>query len=291
MGWGAARKLRQSVANLGRILAVEVSCAARGLDLRAPLQPGMATAAALVALRADVPGPGQEVPGAGARRGQRLVRSAALLAATEAAIGPLSRLAVARRPAARPRRIRRHRRRVRARAQHAEEHGMDSVWLFDHVLTPVTLRSPYPTTRATLAGRGTVARPARGDRRARRRHLAHPDRDAGAGCALRHPIVLGTLRDHRAVRARPVIWASAGLDARGVRRARRTVRRPRRAHGRVRRRAPHIWSGTPAGSRAASTAGRRPLHPRRPAHPDSPRRPRGSRPCAGAAARRRLATI
>ena len=33
---------------------------------------------------------------------------------------------------------------VRARAQHAEEHGMDSVWLFDHVLTPVTLRSPYP---------------------------------------------------------------------------------------------------------------------------------------------------
>ena len=46
--------------NLGRILAVEVSCAARGLDLRAPLQPGAATAAALAALRADVPGPGPD---------------------------------------------------------------------------------------------------------------------------------------------------------------------------------------------------------------------------------------
>jgi probable F420-dependent oxidoreductase len=34
--------------------------------------------------------------------------------------------------------------RVRAQARHAEEHGFDSVWLFDHVLTPVTLTSTYP---------------------------------------------------------------------------------------------------------------------------------------------------
>ena len=40
MGWGAARKLRTVVANLGRILAVELTCAARALDLRAPLEPG-----------------------------------------------------------------------------------------------------------------------------------------------------------------------------------------------------------------------------------------------------------
>ena len=40
MGWGAARKLRTVVANLRRILAVELTCAARGLDLRAPLAPG-----------------------------------------------------------------------------------------------------------------------------------------------------------------------------------------------------------------------------------------------------------
>ena len=47
MAWGAARKLRRSVANLVRITAVELSCAARGLDLRAPLRPAAATAAAL----------------------------------------------------------------------------------------------------------------------------------------------------------------------------------------------------------------------------------------------------
>ena len=61
MGWGAARKLRRSVvANLGRILAVELTCAARGLDLRAPLTPAAGTAAALAAVRAVVGGPGPD---------------------------------------------------------------------------------------------------------------------------------------------------------------------------------------------------------------------------------------
>ena len=46
MGWGAARKLRRSVANLGRIVACELVCAARGLDLRRPLAPAAATGAA-----------------------------------------------------------------------------------------------------------------------------------------------------------------------------------------------------------------------------------------------------
>ncbi|HET9602094.1 MAG TPA: histidine ammonia-lyase, partial [Acidimicrobiales bacterium] len=50
MGWGAARKLRRAVANLDRILAVELTCAARGLDLRAPLAPAPGTAAALAAV-------------------------------------------------------------------------------------------------------------------------------------------------------------------------------------------------------------------------------------------------
>src|SRR6201997_1224430 len=58
MGWGAARKLREAVANLGRILAVEVVCAGGGLGLRAPLRPGPGTAAALRALRSRVDGPG-----------------------------------------------------------------------------------------------------------------------------------------------------------------------------------------------------------------------------------------
>ena len=39
MGWGAARKLRASVDNLRRILAVELACGCRALELRAPLEP------------------------------------------------------------------------------------------------------------------------------------------------------------------------------------------------------------------------------------------------------------
>src|SRR5918994_2453280 len=46
--------------NSGRILAVELTCAARALDLRAPLEPGPCTAAALAAVRAAVPGPGAD---------------------------------------------------------------------------------------------------------------------------------------------------------------------------------------------------------------------------------------
>src|SRR5207248_11636342 len=51
MGWSAARKLRTVVANLRRILAVELVCAARGLELRAPLEPAAGAGAALAALR------------------------------------------------------------------------------------------------------------------------------------------------------------------------------------------------------------------------------------------------
>ena len=44
MGWAAARKLRRGVDGLARVLGIEVLTAARALDLRAPLQPGPATA-------------------------------------------------------------------------------------------------------------------------------------------------------------------------------------------------------------------------------------------------------
>jgi histidine ammonia-lyase len=57
MGWGAARKLRSALANLRRILAVELVTAARAIDLRAPLQASPATAAAIAELRRSVPGP------------------------------------------------------------------------------------------------------------------------------------------------------------------------------------------------------------------------------------------
>ena len=60
MGWGAARKLRQTIANLRRILAIEWVAASRGIELRAPLQPAEATAAAVSLLRMQVPGPGPD---------------------------------------------------------------------------------------------------------------------------------------------------------------------------------------------------------------------------------------
>jgi histidine ammonia-lyase len=91
MGWGAARKLRTVVLNLGRILAVELTCAARALDLRAPLEPAPGTAAARAAVRAVVPGPGPdrwlapELADAEER-----VASGAVLEAVEGAIGSLA---------------------------------------------------------------------------------------------------------------------------------------------------------------------------------------------------------
>ncbi len=91
MGWGAARKLRQSVANVGRIVACELVCAAQGLELRAPLAPSMASAAALSALRdAGVGGPGPDrwlSPELLAA--ERFVMSGSLLSAVERVTGPL----------------------------------------------------------------------------------------------------------------------------------------------------------------------------------------------------------
>src|SRR5918994_1786890 len=91
MGWGAARKLRAALANLGRILAVEAVCAARGLELRAPLVPGAGTGAALAAIRsAGIPGPGPDrhlAPELDAA--ERLITTGELLQAIESAIGEL----------------------------------------------------------------------------------------------------------------------------------------------------------------------------------------------------------
>ncbi|HEX8103389.1 MAG TPA: histidine ammonia-lyase [Solirubrobacteraceae bacterium] len=91
MGWGAARKLRTVTANLARILAVELVCAAHGLDLRRPLEPGPATGAALAAVRERIPGPGPDrflAPDLAAA--EALVASGALVAAAESAAGVLA---------------------------------------------------------------------------------------------------------------------------------------------------------------------------------------------------------
>lgn len=55
MGWGAARKLTLVLDNVARVLSVELICAARGVDLRAPLKPSPALADVITRIRAAVP--------------------------------------------------------------------------------------------------------------------------------------------------------------------------------------------------------------------------------------------
>jgi histidine ammonia-lyase len=91
-GWASARKLRAAVANLARILAVELVCAARAIELRAPLTPAHGTATAVAAVRAA------GIPGAGPDRwlspelaaAEQLVASGRLVAAVEDAVGALA---------------------------------------------------------------------------------------------------------------------------------------------------------------------------------------------------------
>jgi histidine ammonia-lyase len=60
MGWSGGRKLRRAVDGLTRVLAIELLTAARGIELRAPLQPAPATAAVIAALRQTTQGPGPD---------------------------------------------------------------------------------------------------------------------------------------------------------------------------------------------------------------------------------------
>ncbi len=91
MGWHAARKLRQSVQNLRRVLAVELVAAARAIDMRAPLQPGPAGAAVLAVLRQSVRGPGADrFLSPELQEADRLVGSGAIRAAVESAVGTLN---------------------------------------------------------------------------------------------------------------------------------------------------------------------------------------------------------
>lgn len=91
MGWSAARKLRRSVDGLTRVLAIEILTAARALQLRAPLRPAPATAAAVAALRTQVAGPGPDrylAPEIEAAT--ELVRTGGLLSAAIAVVGELA---------------------------------------------------------------------------------------------------------------------------------------------------------------------------------------------------------
>jgi len=90
MSWAAGRKLRRAVDGLRAVLAIEILAAARALDLRSPLRPAPATAAARDALRRHVPGPGPDrhlAPDIDAA--VAAVRAGELLAAVETVTGAL----------------------------------------------------------------------------------------------------------------------------------------------------------------------------------------------------------
>jgi len=91
MGWSAGRKLRRSVDGLTRVLAIELLTAARGIQLRAPLEPSAATGAVITALRESTAGPGRDrflAPEIEAA--VQLVATGGALRAVEAVTGPLN---------------------------------------------------------------------------------------------------------------------------------------------------------------------------------------------------------
>jgi histidine ammonia-lyase len=55
MGWGAGRKLLDVIANTEHVIAVELLCAAQGIECRAPLPPAASTASAVATIREVVP--------------------------------------------------------------------------------------------------------------------------------------------------------------------------------------------------------------------------------------------
>jgi len=94
MGWSGARKLRRSVDGLTRVLAVELLTAARGIQLRSPLEPSAATGAVISALRETTGSPGS--PGTDRfmapeiEEAVQLVATGRALRAVEGVTGPLS---------------------------------------------------------------------------------------------------------------------------------------------------------------------------------------------------------
>ena len=90
MGWHAVRKLTEVVDNVRTVLAVELLCAAQGLDLRADIaEPGPATGAVRARLRAEVPHMAVDREVAGQVDAVRRLLPE-LVAAAEAVTGPLA---------------------------------------------------------------------------------------------------------------------------------------------------------------------------------------------------------
>jgi histidine ammonia-lyase len=92
MGWSAARKLRRALDGLTRVLAIELLTAARGIELRRPLQPAPASAAVIAALRAaGAPSPDSDrwlAPEI--ETAVDLIRAGAVVTAAESVVGRLN---------------------------------------------------------------------------------------------------------------------------------------------------------------------------------------------------------
>nr|MDT0662218.1 histidine ammonia-lyase [Micromonospora sp. DSM 115978] len=90
MGWAACRKLRTVLENLTSLLAVELLAGVRGLQLRAPLRPSPAGAAAVAAVGEFAGDPGPDIFLAPVLEAARAtVAGINLRAAVERATGPL----------------------------------------------------------------------------------------------------------------------------------------------------------------------------------------------------------
>ena len=80
MACHAARRLGEMNDNLGRILGVELLCAAQGIEYRAPLQTGPALTRVTARLRQDVATLGTDRPVTpDVEKGASLIRSGAIL--------------------------------------------------------------------------------------------------------------------------------------------------------------------------------------------------------------------
>ena len=89
MGWGAVRKLRTVLENLGRIISVELLAASRALDFRAPLEPARGTAAVRDLIRQHVPATdGDRYVAANLASAEKIVSDGSIFAAADSAVAP-----------------------------------------------------------------------------------------------------------------------------------------------------------------------------------------------------------
>ncbi|MDP8958653.1 MAG: histidine ammonia-lyase [Actinomycetota bacterium] len=89
MGWGSGRKMWQVLANVARVVAVEVICAVEGIEQRA-FRPAPGTAAAVRVVRSAVPPlKDDRVPAGDMEAAAVLIEDGSLVEAVEEAIGPL----------------------------------------------------------------------------------------------------------------------------------------------------------------------------------------------------------